>query len=69
MVMRTYVIASPQGIEYIGRHKSEGDCWFVALGWPSADEISAKEAAGWYCAEADVTWRTPPALQMEQAAA
>lgn len=59
VLMRTYVLASAKGIEYIGRHKTEDDCWFVALGWPSADEIAAKAAAGWYCTEADVTWHTP----------
>lgn len=48
---RPFGLYSPNGCYYLGLHASHADCWQVALGWPSEEEIRNKKAAGWYCVE------------------
>ncbi len=49
--LRPFGLYSPEGCTYLGLHNSFADCWKVALGWPSDDEIAEHKAAGWYCVE------------------
>jgi hypothetical protein len=57
--MKVFVIVSPQGLEYIGMHESPDDAWRIHLGWPTAGEVKQRMREGWYCAEAEVSWRKP----------
>lgn len=54
-----YVIISPKGVYYIGMHKSEADCWNIALGWPDDSEIEWCKNNGWYCISATLSWKDP----------
>lgn len=56
---RAFVVVGPSGVAYVGFHASEADAWSIALGWPSDDEIDALKQAGWYAAEATLTWTKP----------
>lgn len=33
-------------MRYIGQHEEESDCWEIFLGWPTWEEIKAKQAIG-----------------------
>lgn len=57
--LHTYVIVGPQGLAYVGLHESERDAWRTYLGWPTVGEVMEKIRAGWYCAQASVTWQKP----------
>jgi hypothetical protein len=54
---RPYVMTDKRGLRYIGLHTSEEDCWRVALGWPSDDEIEWHKAQGVRVYPATVTWK------------
>ena len=55
----TYVIVSPNGLEYVGLHKSSDDTWRIFLGWPTKGEVRERLEQGWYCTKANLTWRKP----------
>ncbi len=60
---KTFVMVAPHGLEYVGLHRNENDCWQVALGWPSDDEIDWHKANGFYVCKAQITWQKPTALK------
>lgn len=39
MADRPFAIYRKGELHYLGLHKNESECWMVALGWPSAEEI------------------------------
>lgn len=48
--MKPYAIYQRGELHYLGMHVSEDDCWCVALGWPSPEEIEhAKRARAMIC--------------------
>ena len=55
----TWVVVSPAGLAYIGLHTDEKGAWQTCLGWPDDAEIEEKKRAGWYAAQASVTWHNP----------
>ena len=55
----SWVIVGPQGLAYVGLHKSEADAWCIYLGWPSQEEIDNAIRSGWYAAKAQITWSKP----------
>lgn len=58
-MIETYVICSPQGLEYVGLHENEADCWRIFLGWPTVGEVKEKLKEGWYCTKANIYWNDP----------
>lgn len=56
---KTFVMVGPLGLEYVGLHRNERDCWRVAIGWPSDDEIDQRKADGFYVSQAQITWQKP----------
>ena len=67
---RPFVMVGPHGLAYVGIHASERDCWQVALGWPSDDEIAARKAEGFAVHPATLSWNTdarPQAYELAQA--
>lgn len=38
--MKPFAIYQRGELHYLGMHASEDDCWRVALGWPSDEEIA-----------------------------
>ena len=62
---RPFVMVSPQGLAYVGLHKDEADCWRVALGWPSDEEIAARKAEGYAVYPATLTWQAGAARKGE----
>lgn len=58
-MIETYVIVSPNGLEYVGLHDSSDDAWRIFLGWPTKGEVRGKLEQGWYCTKATLTWRKP----------
>lgn len=61
----TYVIVSPEGLMYVGLHKSAKDAWRIFLGWPSDQAILEHLNAGWYCTKANITWTRPAEIQTD----
>ena len=57
--MDTWVIVGPDGLAYVGLHKSAYDAWVIFLGWPDDAEITEKKRAGWYAAKATLSWSKP----------
>lgn len=47
--MRPYAIYVKGELRYLGLHASEADCWTVAKGWPSNNEIEQYKRAGEIC--------------------
>ena len=62
---RPFVMVSPQGLAYVGLHTDESDCWQVALGWPSQEEIDARKAEGYAVYPATLTWQAGAARKGE----
>ena len=58
-MIETYVIVSPNGLEYVGLHESSDDAWRIFLGWPTKGEVRERLEQGWYCTKANLTWRKP----------
>ena len=56
---KPYVIVGPNGLEYVGLHLTKDTCWTIYLGWPSQEDIDWYKNNGYYCAEANLTWREP----------
>jgi hypothetical protein len=54
-----WVVVTPAGVRWLGHAADEADAWQVALGWPDAEEIAEHKRAGWYAAEATVSWTRP----------
>ena len=52
-----WVIVGPAGVRWLGHASCEADAWEIALGWPSAGEISEHKKKGFYAAEATVSWK------------
>ena len=48
-MIETYVIVSPNGLEYVGLHDSSDDAWGIFLGWPTKGEVRELLRLGWYC--------------------
>jgi hypothetical protein len=46
-------------MKWVGIADRESHAWSIALGWPSDEEITEAKAAGWYAAEATITWSKP----------
>lgn len=61
---RPFVMVGPQGLAYVGLHSNEADCWQVALGWPSDDEIAERKAEGYAVHPATLAWRGPCGVNM-----
>lgn len=59
---KAFVIVSPKGPYYTGLHVSEESAWTACFYWPSDEEIAERKAAGWYCAEATLTWKKQEAV-------
>ncbi len=55
--LRPYVITNNDGVQYIGLHASEEDCWRIYLGWPTRGEVGHYKSMGYRCYPANVTWR------------
>lgn len=47
--MKPYAVYTKGELTYIGLHENEADCWKVALGWPSPQEIAEKKRLGAMC--------------------
>ena len=58
-MIETYVIVSPNGLEYVGLHKCSDDAWRNFLCPPRPGEVREKLKHGWYCTKANLTWRKP----------
>lgn len=56
---RPFVMVGPKGVAHVGIHKDEADCWRVALGWPTAEEIRHAQAKGFAVYPATLTWTVP----------
>ena len=54
-----WVLVAPDGVAYVGLHDDEAGAWSIALGWPSDQEIEDHKRAGWYAAQATMTWKKP----------
>lgn len=57
--LHTYVIVGPHGLDYVGLHADESECWRIALGWPTRGEVRERIENGWYCARAELKWQRP----------
>ena len=55
-LQRPYVLVGPDGVHYVGIHNSEDDCWKIALGWPSEEEILARKSEGFAVYPATLSW-------------
>lgn len=55
--VQPFVLVGPRGVEYLGLHTDEADCWRVALGWPRDEDIEAAKMAGRRVYPATVTWK------------
>ena len=53
---KPFVIVNNEGIQYVGLHASEEDCWRIFLGWPTRGEVAHHMALGYRCYPANVTW-------------
>lgn len=53
---KPFVIVNKDGIQYIGLHESEEDCWRIFLGWPTVGEVRWHKERGYRCYAANVTW-------------
>ena len=51
-----YVLVGPKGVRYVGLHHNADDCWTVALGWPTDEEIAEYKRNGFAVHPATVTW-------------
>jgi hypothetical protein len=60
-----WVVVSPAGVYFAGLCEGEDAAWQIALGWPDAEEIAERKAAGWYAAKATATW-TRQAARVEK---
>lgn len=60
MDYKPYVIVAPNGLKYIGLETDEDGAWRHCLGWPDKNEVEEKKRDGWYCAQAELTWKRPP---------
>ena len=53
---KPYALYKRGELHYIGMHTDEADCWKVALGWPSPEEIEwAKKNEATICLPVRVT--------------
>ena len=57
--LKPFVIESNDGIQYIGLHPSDEDCWRIFLGWPTRGEVAHYMSIGYRCYPANVTWSKP----------
>ena len=62
-----WVVVSPAGVYWLGHAHNENGAWTDALGWPDAEEVAEHKRAGWYAAEATVTWQHPAGVGVPQA--
>ena len=51
-----YALIGPNGMRYLGLHKSPSECWSIALGWPPKEEIEEYKRLGFAVYEVHVTW-------------
>jgi hypothetical protein len=58
-----WVVVAPSGVHWLGHADSEAGAWTIALGWPDAEEVAEHKRAGWYAAEATVSWKRPAGVQ------
>jgi hypothetical protein len=54
-----WVVVGPKGVMWIGHAVDELHAWTIVLGWPSPEEIQEHKDAGFYAAEATITWKKP----------
>lgn len=57
--LKPYVITNNDGVQYIGLHVSEEDCWRIYLGWPTRGEVVYHMEIGYRCYPANITWSKP----------
>lgn len=49
-MIKPFALYKKGELHYLGMHKDEADCWKVALGWPSPEEIEwEKKTNGLLC--------------------
>lgn len=58
-----WVVVGPNGVYWLGHAHNEKGAWTDALGWPDEAEVAEHKRAGWYAAEATVTWKRPAGVQ------
>lgn len=58
-MMLPWVVVAPSGVHWLGHADSEASAWSIALGWPDEEEVAEHKRAGWYAAEATVSWKRP----------
>ena len=51
-----YALIGPNGMRYLGLHKSPAECWAIALGWPPKEEIEEYKRLGFAVYAVHVTW-------------
>lgn len=54
---RPFVLVGPEGVRYLGLHRSADECWSIALGWPPESEIEEYKRNGFAVHPAQVTWK------------
>lgn len=55
---KQWVLVGPEG-QVFGSFENADAAWRHGLGWPDAQEIWERKQAGWYAAEATLTWESP----------
>ena len=55
--LKPFVIVNNDGLQYVGLHFSEDDCWRIFLGWPTRGEVAHYMKIGYRFYPANITWR------------
>lgn len=56
----TIIVDDKDEAQFVGNvGETEAYAWQMCLGWPTTNEIKEHQRAGWYAAQATLTWELP----------